>query len=596
MKTQALQHLFVETKRTLLRFPFVILSGLCAAIVFALASETRFENNNLIFLILVFTLGLPLFLTLDFFMEGKSIDKPATRGLIYSLGILFLIGHYFSLRNDDTSNMYLRCVHISLSLHLLVSFAAYLGVEGTQNFWQLNKIIFLRILFSFIYAAVLYIGITLALLTTTKLFSFSVEEKIYIQMWGFAAFVFQTWHFLAGLPKNLHQIEVSYPRGLKIFVQYLLIPLVSLYMVILYLYMGKIVISREWPKGYVGWLVTIIAVLGVFNILLIEPEKGKLDSRWIKSYSNAFYVLMLPLLVMLFVAVGLRIGDYGMTEMRYFILALGLWLTCLCIYFIFSNTKNIKIIPISLFVLFTLTLWGPWSAFEISKKSQLKRAQKILEKYKILVNEKIVPATTKINYQDEVELTSIFNYLIQRHTAKSLSIWLSQATIDQMYYSPDTAGHYYFSRNQNADKLMKELGLTYRTDVSNADGIENFYLYGNGNKVLSIKGYSYFLQIDSTTEQIEIDGEKFTLRFIDGGLDVLSGEKILLEMDLKPYAQKIVEAAGEQLRSGVYQLEDHPIDFSFGKFQAVIVPSKISGQLKNGKANSIEIEGSLLIK
>ena len=47
-----------------------------------------------------------------------------------------------------------------------------------------------------------------------------------MRLWIVIAGVFETWFFLAGVPKNLEELDESddYPKGLKIFTQYVLLP------------------------------------------------------------------------------------------------------------------------------------------------------------------------------------------------------------------------------------------------------------------------------------------------------------------------------------------------------------------------------------
>ena len=66
---------------------------------------------------------------------------------------------------------------------------------------------------------------------------------------------------------NLEEID-EYPFGLKVFSQYILLPLLLLYLVILYLYGAKIILLWDWPKGVVSWLIIAVAVLGIFALII----------------------------------------------------------------------------------------------------------------------------------------------------------------------------------------------------------------------------------------------------------------------------------------------------------------------------------------
>ena len=46
---------------------------------------------------------------------------------------------------------------------------------------------------------------------------------------------------------------------------------------------------------------------------------------------------ILPLIVMMFISIGIRINAYGLTENRYYVVALGIWAFLVMIYFAFGK-------------------------------------------------------------------------------------------------------------------------------------------------------------------------------------------------------------------------------------------------------------------
>ena len=69
------------------------------------------------------------------------------------------------------------------------------------------------------------------------------------------------------------------------------------------------------------------------------------------------------LTIMLFIAVGKRLAQYDVSEKRYLVVILGLWLLGICLYFARRSSRNIKLIPMSLAALALITSCGPWGAF-----------------------------------------------------------------------------------------------------------------------------------------------------------------------------------------------------------------------------------------
>ena len=112
----------------------------------------------------------------------------------------------------------------------------------------------------------------------------------------------------------------------------------------------------------------------------MHPLRERADSRWVNGYGRWWFVALLPSLGMLLVAIAKRVGQYGITEQRYFLLVLALWLTGLAIFYGVTASRNIKLIPMTLCAVALLTSMGPWSAYAISRKSQVGRFDHLLER------------------------------------------------------------------------------------------------------------------------------------------------------------------------------------------------------------------------
>src|SRR5690554_7276939 len=105
---------------------------------------------------------------------------------------------------------------------------------------------------------------------------------------------FNTWFFLSGIPEKLDQSEGAYPpKELKVFAQYILLPLLAVYLLILYGYGAKIVLIWDWPRGIVSYLIICVAVLGITTFLLLYPYSRLEGTNWIKKSTLAFYCLLI---------------------------------------------------------------------------------------------------------------------------------------------------------------------------------------------------------------------------------------------------------------------------------------------------------------
>ncbi|HEY4798878.1 MAG TPA: DUF4153 domain-containing protein [Bacteroidia bacterium] len=487
---------------TLKRFPLPILSamlgsGICMYMVQIGWSEQK-HIDYLWKVVMCSWLGLNLFFAMSLISE-KRRDGAAQKYFMQILGIVMLVGYYFLLPDFKKMTVTTATQYslFSIGLHLLIAFAPFIGRGEFNGFWQFNKTLFLRFLLSVLYSGVLYLGLSLAILAVDQLFNAHIKGERYAQLWFFLSGIFNTWFFLAGVPENIEQLEsvTDYPKGLKIFTQFVLLPLVAIYLLILYAYGIKILVQWELPKGWVSYLVNAFSVFGILSLLLIYPIRNQEGNTWIKIFSRWFYRALFPLIVLLGVAIGKRVLQYGITENRYFVLIVALWLAGIATYFLLSKTKNIKVIPITLCLLAFLTSFGPWGAFSISEKSQVKRLERLLVQEKILVNGKIKKATDTLPEKSGRQIVSIVHYLDEHHGFSSIKPWFKE-NIDSLLTPKDSYDYVY-----GTGKILGLLGVEdnyyYRYDRSEDDdstvAVKNFYYYSayNTQQAVPVTGFDY---------------------------------------------------------------------------------------------------------
>ncbi|MDR7693300.1 DUF4153 domain-containing protein [Riemerella anatipestifer] len=224
----------------------------------------------------------------------------------------------------------------------------------------------------------------------------------------------------------------EFPIALKFFTQYILIPLLFIYLVMMYLYAAKIIFLWELPKGLVSITVISYSLVGIFALLLVHPLKNEDSKSWVKWFSKIFYFSLVPMLVLLFVAIFTRLFDYGVTESRYFVLLMAIWITLCTFYFIFRKKTSISFIPKSLMAFLIFALIFPYfNVFSASKRSQLNRLHQVLSENGLLVN-------GKINFNKVIkrsvfyEISDAGRYLINRNAKDELAQYLDEKHIKNL--------------------------------------------------------------------------------------------------------------------------------------------------------------------
>lgn len=505
--------------KTYYRFPFVILVaiiGTVAGIWSVNVSSPETEVFPLLIKVLAISaLGVSLLFGIDTLSEELRIDLPKKYGLrIFGLILLVL---YFVLVGDGFENgpgkIWIQYLLFALATHLFASFAPFITLGKIDEFWEFNKSLFLRILTSALYTLVLYVGLVIAMLAIDNLLEFNIDGDRYLQLFIFLVGIFNTWFFLAGVPELglSSQTKSPYPKALKVFVQYVLIPLVTVYISILYLYTIKILLQWELPNGWVSYLVLSFSIVGIFSLLLLYPIRNHEDSKWINIYSKGYYFALIPLVILLLVSIYIRISEYGVTINRYFVATLGVWLAGLVVYYLVSKKKSIKVIPISLCLVALGVSFGPLGAFSVSERSQLGRFEEILSNNDLLdENDHVITASNPITFEDRKELSSIVLYLVDHHGLEALSSYFS-FDLEEEVENFDPEMHGYIG-NFTSGKVTKLMGFDFIYDWSNEDTDEKnrFNLVSQNFAVTRVAGYQYYIQDVSFSRSDSAEAEFLT--------------------------------------------------------------------------------------
>ena len=147
-------------------------------------------------------------------------------------------------------------------------------------------------------------------------FELNIDNDIYFDVFIIVAGLFSVTHFLGHvLETDILIDEKYYPPVLKVLFVYIIIPLISIYTLILYAYFVRLIILREFPINILGHLVVWYGLISVILLFFINRIKS------VNAYTEKFYkffpvAIMLPL-AMLFAAVVNRIADRDLGIWKY---------------------------------------------------------------------------------------------------------------------------------------------------------------------------------------------------------------------------------------------------------------------------------------
>ncbi len=281
-------------------------------------------------------------------------------------------------------------------LGLLIMAAPFLLRQSNENsVWLYNSRFGTAIVMSII-ASVLFGGGLYAISSSLDfLLGIDVHRNVYDIIWIIAIAFVGPIFGLYLMPTDSNE-ELVLPdnaallaRGVTFLINYVLTPMLVIYLAILHLYAAKILLTLSLPKGQVALMVLIFSLGLTGFILFARPwaSRSTLFTNWLLKY---WHLLLFTPLVLLSISVTRRVSDYGVTPERYMLVVLGLWLFALFLLPILKRTQlsNVRIIS-SLATILIIASFGPWGAKSISISSQKHEFIKLLQRNDLLQDGKL---------------------------------------------------------------------------------------------------------------------------------------------------------------------------------------------------------------
>lgn len=427
---------------------------------------------------------------------------------------------------------------IAVSLLLILPFC-YKAKSAAKSFWAYVLSLIGSFAKAFSLFFLLFIGIVLLLLSFDYLFEVRVDEEFYFDAWLVITGLLGVPFFMEGIPTGVRKLnkKAESSAGLLVLTKYFLIPLVFLYVMLLYAYTGRIVFLWDWPSGGVsGWIIAFSAV-GIVSYFFAVFLKEKVAS-YLQNFKKIYFWALIPLIIVLFMAVGMRIADYGFTELRYFGVAFGVWMSLLSLYFIFSKAKDLRFMPMSLAVVLAVSAWsGPFSAFGVSLNSQMDRLEQLLIVNDILIEDKVVALEEE--GKSNQKISDIVEYIVSTHGVEPLQPWFED-DLQDLY-----DGNSIWTVD---DEIVALMGLEtpyydYGYDYNHYEYVY-FYLDENDdcyNCEIDIEGYENLVLISS----LYLDSGDWILDSEGNRLSLSYDRELLLELDFNKILLDIYNDSGE---------------------------------------------------
>lgn len=358
---QHIANILAGTLQTVLkRFPVTVLFGLALTIYLIFLIDTAHETDKKL-LIIGYYLSTGTLLSLTLHLWSEEMTHPVRKAVAHVLPHGLLIADALSLYSlsPDKSLTEIGIAHIAaiLAIGLSVFFLSFPRAKNDMPNWNFASASLGAFITSVLIGSIMSLGICLLVYSSQILFKIEVNDKCYGYIVTVCNLFLSLLLFLGMLPQGheKHNESTRPAPFLNGIIRYLFLPLEMGYILVLYVYAAKILLTWELPTGWISWPVTIMMGGCIAIEFGLYPSRIGKDKRMDKRIAYGLPLLALPLLILMTVSIARRLQDYGISINRLYLITFNIWCYIVCIGLIVNKAKRINWIPISFSVIFLLT-------------------------------------------------------------------------------------------------------------------------------------------------------------------------------------------------------------------------------------------------
>ena len=372
------KNLFPDMKKGIGRFPVTVVFSLILFIVAIFTIESDFyilpeEALWIKYLIIAIPLSASVELIREKYLENK---RSSFFRIISFFGIFLFI---FFLKIFFKNHFATETINITATILIFYVLFYLIPIiyrnEDKEKYLQSvvgNQMITIG------FSIVLFLGLS-AIVGTIDVLLINLPNTIYFDNFVFSASIFGVAFFVSRLKEKDESLkDYNLPKIVEVLICYILIPLILIYTAILYLYFVKIIFTLKMPKGIVSHLVLWYTTFSLFIIIMSTPITYK--NKFAKFYKKYFPLISIPLILLALFSINERIFQYGVTENRYLVVILILWLLFNMIFII---KADVKWVLISFIFAVLVAIFSPFNLVNVSINSQNKRLERILKKNRL---------------------------------------------------------------------------------------------------------------------------------------------------------------------------------------------------------------------
>jgi len=458
-----------------------------------------------------------LSLVVQSFYEKYNLENK-TRWILYgaSTAVSFI---YYILIKQSQNDVQLYTKTLVLIFILLLLFLLIPSIKSSINYNQSFLAFFKASFLSYFYAIIILIG-TYLIIAAIDTLIVSIDYTAYAHLANIIFVIFSPIYLLSLIPfypsvskdkiedTNNEKLEkaIECPKFLNVLISYILIPIISIFTIILIIYLVGNIGEKFWTDTALEPMLISYSI----SVLIIYILASNIKNNFTKLFQMIFPKVLIPIVLLQTIASIIKINENGITYGRYYVILFGVFATIAGVLFSIIDIEKNGIVIAVLIVLATISIIPPVDAFTISKSSQIRIFESVLNKNNMLENNKII-ANSNISEDDKEIIRNSIQYIYYMKYYKEIE-YLSDMENQyndfentfgfKRYFESEVSNNYYY-----VDKYLIENSFI---DLEDYNSLAKFEIYTREsgmyeNRQIIINGKTYYFDLSHINIDHTID-------------------------------------------------------------------------------------------
>lgn len=354
----------------------------------------------------------------------RFFEKNSQRILLMFGAIILTIAYYFTIGSAADYNLEMTIKTGIIFFILTIAFIWVPTIKNKITFNESYLSAFKAFFTTLLFTLVLYAGIGFIILAIDQLL-FSVNYKVNLHALNLVLSLFAPIFFLSYTPLYLSKKDessltpeereaklivikrdVSVPKMLELLISYIIIPLTTIFTVILMVYLLQNITGDFWTNNLLEPMLVSYSI----TVIVVYILASNIETKSAIIFRKIFPKVLIPIVLFQTIASVLRIQETGLTYGRYYVILFGIFATIAGVLFSILPIRKNGWVAVVLMVLSLISIVPPIDAFTVSRVSQTNLLERTLEQNQMLEGNSIIP-NADIPKEDKIKISQTVYYL-----------------------------------------------------------------------------------------------------------------------------------------------------------------------------------------